>query len=50
MLEKSNHGFKEKYPYVRVGTLEPMHIEAKTGFSPYASVLEYEYDTLWNKI
>ena len=27
MPQKSNHDFKEKYPYVRAGTFEPMCIE-----------------------
>ena len=27
MPQKSNHNFKEKYPYIRVGTLEPMRIK-----------------------
>ena len=27
MAQKSNHDFKEKYPYVRVGTLEPMRVK-----------------------
>ena len=27
MLQKSYHDFKEKYPYVQVGTLEPMRNE-----------------------
>ena len=47
MPQESNHDFKEKYPYIRVGTLEPMHIKeilTKTScfFFAYASVLEYE--------
>ena len=28
MPQKSNHDFKEKYPYIRVGTLEPLRIKA----------------------
>ena len=43
-----NHDFKEKYPYIRAGTLEPMHnkdILTKTFFMPYASVLGHEKDT-----
>ena len=37
--------FKEKYPYVRVGTLEPMRIKdilTKDRFLSFASILEYE--------
>ena len=28
MPQESNRDFKEKYPYVRADTLEPMHIKA----------------------
>ena len=48
MLKKSNHDFKEKYPYVSAGTIEPMNIKDKTSLQKlffnlnYASVLEYE--------
>ena len=27
MPQKSNHDFKETYPYIRVGPLEPMRIK-----------------------
>ena len=37
MPQKSNYEFKEKYPYVSVGSLEPMLF-----FLLLASVLEYE--------
>ena len=26
MLKKSNHDFQEKYPYIGVGTIEPVRI------------------------
>ena len=45
MSQKSNHDFKEIYPYIRAGTFEPMCIKdilTKNLFLPYASVLEYE--------
>ena len=41
MPQKSNHDFKEKYPYIRAGKLEPLRITdiltKKTDF--FASVL-----------
>ena len=44
--QKSKHDFKEKFHYVRVGTIEPMHTKdimtIKPVFLPYESVLEYE--------
>ena len=44
--QKSNHDFKEKYPYVRAVAIKPMCIKdilTKTrDFLPYASVLEYD--------
>ena len=45
MPQKSNNGFKEKYPYIWAGTLEPMLIKdilTKNWFLPYAIFLEYE--------
>ena len=46
MPQKSNiYDFKVKYPYVPMGTLEPMHVKdifTKNSFLPYASVSEYE--------
>ena len=27
MPQKQNHGFQEKYPYIRAGTLEPMRMK-----------------------
>ena len=45
MHQKSNHDFKEKYPYIRAGKLEPMHkkdILTKNHFLRYVSVLELE--------
>ena len=49
MPQESNRDFKEKYPYVSVGTLEPMCdldiLTKKTAFLPYASGLDYEQDT-----
>ena len=46
MSKNSNHDFKVKYPYVPVGTLEPMHIKGiltnSRFFAIYASVLEYK--------
>ena len=45
MSQKSTHDFEEKYPYVRMGSLEPMRIDdilTKNRFLPYSSILEYE--------
>ena len=44
MPQKNNHDIKEKYPYVPVGTLEPIrayerHLDQK---QQWGSVLEYE--------
>ena len=27
MPQKSDHNFEEKYPYIRPGTIEPMHVD-----------------------
>ena len=45
MPQKSNHDFKEIYPYVQADTLKPMRIKdilTKIRFLPDAFVLEYE--------
>ena len=51
---KGNNDFKEKYPHVPVGALEPMGIKdtltKNSCFLQYANVLEYELDTKWHGI
>ena len=45
MPQRSDHNLKEKYPFIRAGTLETILIKdilTKNRFLPYASVLEYE--------
>ena len=47
MPKKNNYDYKEKYPYIPVGTFEPMRIESILTknccfFAVRASVLEYE--------
>ena len=45
MPQKSIHDFKEKYPYIRAGTLELVRIKdmlTKNRFFAVRSVLEYE--------
>ena len=42
---KRHKDFTERYPYIKAGTYEPMHIKdiwTKNLFLPYASILEYE--------
>ena len=54
MPQKSNHDFKEKYSYVRMGILVPARIKEilnkNSCLLSLSSVLDYEKDSLWDKI